>query len=39
MVIWSIPAKHDLKKIHDYIVEDSKYYALKVSTRWFRLVA
>ncbi len=31
MVIWSIPAKHDLKKIHDYIVEDSKYYALKVS--------
>lgn len=31
MVIWSIPAKHDLKKIHDYIAEDSKYYALKVS--------
>jgi hypothetical protein len=27
MVIWSIPAKHDLKKIHDYIVEASKYYA------------
>lgn len=31
MVIWSIPAKHDLKKINDYIAEDSKYYALKVS--------
>ncbi len=31
MVIWSILAKHDLKKIHDYIAEDSKYYALKVS--------
>ncbi|MFQ5713002.1 MAG: type II toxin-antitoxin system RelE/ParE family toxin [Candidatus Scalinduaceae bacterium] len=31
MVIWSIPAKHDLKKIHDYIAEGSKYYALKVS--------
>lgn len=31
MVIWSIPAKNDLRKIHDYIAEDSKYYALKVS--------
>jgi plasmid stabilization system protein ParE len=31
VVIWSIPAKHDLKKVHDYIAEDSKYYALKVS--------
>ena len=31
MVIWSIPAKHDLKKIHDYIADDSQYYALKVS--------
>ncbi len=31
MVIWSIPAQYDLKKIHDYIAEDSKYYALKVS--------
>ncbi len=31
MVIWSIPAKNDLKKIHDYIAEDSKHYALKVS--------
>jgi plasmid stabilization system protein ParE len=31
VVTWSIPAKHDLKKIHDYIAEDSKYYALKVS--------
>ena len=31
MVIWSIPAKHDLKKIYDYIARDSKYYAEKVS--------
>ena len=31
MVIWSIPAKDDLKKIHDYIACDSKYYATKVS--------
>ncbi|MEK6646693.1 MAG: type II toxin-antitoxin system RelE/ParE family toxin [Candidatus Firestonebacteria bacterium] len=31
MVIWSIPAKHDLKSIHDFIACDSKYYATKVS--------
>ena len=31
MVIWSIPAKQDLKKIYDYIARDSKYYAEKVS--------
>ena len=31
MVIWSIPAKEDLKKIYDYIARDSKYYARKVS--------
>ena len=31
MVIWSIPAKYDLKKIHDYIGSDSKFYAIKVS--------
>ncbi len=31
MVIWSIPAKNNLKKIHDYIASDSKYYAIKVS--------
>jgi addiction module RelE/StbE family toxin len=31
MVIWSTPAKHDLKKIYDFIAEDSQYYALKVS--------
>lgn len=31
MVIWTLPAKHDLKKIHDYISEDSEYYAYKVS--------
>jgi toxin ParE1/3/4 len=31
MVIWSVPAKDDLKKIFDYIASDSKYYAMKVS--------
>ena len=31
MVIWSVPAKDDLKKIYDYIAGDSKYYAIKVS--------
>ena len=31
MVIWAIPAKLDLKEIHDYIARDSKYYAQKVS--------
>jgi len=31
MVIWSNPAKNDLKKIYDYIASDSKYYAVKVS--------
>lgn len=30
MVIWSIPAKDDLKTIHDYISKDSKIYARKV---------
>ncbi len=27
MVIWSNPAKEDLKRIHDYIAQDSLYYA------------
>ena len=31
MVVWSIPAKLDLKQIHDYIARDSKFYAKKVS--------
>ena len=31
MVVWSEPAKEDLKKIFDYIAADSKYYAIKVS--------
>lgn len=31
MVIWSTPAKNDLKNIHDYIANDSKFYAKKVS--------
>lgn len=30
MVIWSNPAKDELKQIYDYIALDSKYYALKV---------
>ena len=31
MVIWTDPAKLDLRDIHDYIARDSKYYAQKVS--------
>lgn len=31
MVKWTIPAKLDLKDIHDYIARDSKYYAQKVA--------
>ena len=31
MVKWSVPARNDLKQIHDYIANDSKYYARKVT--------
>jgi addiction module RelE/StbE family toxin len=31
MVIWSIPARNDLKQIYDYIAKDSKYYATNVA--------
>ena len=31
MVRWTIPAKRDLKKIHAFIAEDSRFYAKKVS--------
>ena len=30
MVKWSVPARNDLKQIHDFIAKDSKYYARKV---------
>ena len=30
MVKWSVPARNDLKQLHDYIAKDSKYYARKV---------
>ncbi|WP_090574882.1 type II toxin-antitoxin system RelE/ParE family toxin [Nitrosomonas sp. Nm58] len=30
MVIWTEPAKADLRAIHDFIVHDSRYYAKKV---------
>jgi len=30
MVIWAVPARNDLKQIHDYIAKDSKYYAQNV---------
>ena len=29
MVIWSLPAKQDLRHIYDYISNDSKYFARK----------
>jgi len=31
MVIWSEPAKADLRSIHDFIAHDSKHYARKVT--------
>lgn len=31
MVIWSKPARADLKHIYDFIAEDSKHYARKVA--------
>ena len=30
MVIWSQPAKADLRYIHDFIAHDSRFYAKKV---------
>ncbi len=30
MVIWSEPAKADLRSIHDFIAHDSRFYAKKV---------
>lgn len=30
MVKWSVPARNDLKQIHDYIANDSRYYAQNV---------
>ena len=31
MVIWSEPAKADLRSIHDFIANDSRHYAKKVA--------
>lgn len=31
MVIWSEPAKADLRSIHDFIAHDSSHYAKKVT--------
>jgi len=31
MVKWTAPAKRDLRNIHEYIAEDSKYYAKRVT--------
>lgn len=31
VIIWSIPARNDLKSIHDYIARDSKRYANRVA--------
>lgn len=30
MVVWTKPAKTDLRAIHDFIARDSRYYAKKV---------
>ena len=31
MVIWSAPAKADLRSIHDFIANDSRHYAKKAT--------
>lgn len=31
MVVWTEPAKADLRAIHDFIAHDSRYYAKKVT--------
>jgi plasmid stabilization system protein ParE len=31
MVVWSQPAKADLRNIHDFIARDSKFYAKKTT--------
>jgi len=31
MVIWTIPAKADLRSIYDFIAHDSRFYAKKVA--------
>jgi addiction module RelE/StbE family toxin len=31
VVVWTGPARRDLRQIHDYIAKDSKYYAKKVA--------
>ena len=31
VIFWSIPARDDLKAIHDYIARDSKRYATRVT--------
>lgn len=31
MVIWSDPAKADLRSIHDFIARDSRHHATKVT--------
>jgi len=38
VVIWSIPARKDLKNIYDYIFLDSEYYAKKVSEEFLSKV-
>ena len=38
MVIWTNPAKADLKRLYRYIEQDSKYYANEVAERIIELV-
>ena len=38
MVVWSIPARKDLKSIYEYISLDSEYYAKKVSEEFLSKV-
>lgn len=37
MVIWSSPAKADLRRIFEFIAQDSRYYAAEVTDQLFDL--
>ena len=37
MVIWTIPAKDDLRRVYTFIAEDSRYYASEVVEKFVTL--
>jgi len=39
MVVWTIPAKDDLRRVYTFIAEDSRYYAAEVVDKFVTLTA